>query len=308
MQPVLHPLRGRCLQRVEVGIDRQVVAHGVALDHAAHARHIHRLAVGLPVDDAEADLSAACRGEVGLHGDARREAEAVRIRHVDERAPGIERRGLEHDPVLAGAHGPGVGVEHHLEVVGLGGGELVREIDLVCVGHRLVVLAPDHQLQRGRRCAAQRAALLDVERQDQHVAPALDIAQRAVEGGERVLDDRVHLALQLARALRRLQEDRTLERIARELPGERGMALAQRLGGRRGCRGGQHRADEQGAGQPPCPGDDGFQALHPKHRHVPLLRAGTVRPCGSFRASIPTSGPGPVSNGRRDRADPMPRV
>jgi hypothetical protein len=58
-------------------VDGQVIAHRGALDRAAHAADVDRLAVTVAPGGGESDLVRAQCGEIALHGQAARHAMAV---------------------------------------------------------------------------------------------------------------------------------------------------------------------------------------------------------------------------------------
>ena len=55
-------------RRVQVSLNREVIAHGVALDDAAHAADVFRLAVAAAPGDRKPQLAAAERGEIAAGG------------------------------------------------------------------------------------------------------------------------------------------------------------------------------------------------------------------------------------------------
>ena len=67
----------------------------------------------------EADLARAHGAEIRLHREARHHAEAVRIAEMDEGALVVERRGLEHDLVVARAERAVVRPEDDAQVIGV---------------------------------------------------------------------------------------------------------------------------------------------------------------------------------------------
>src|SRR5690606_18883170 len=99
-QPGFQPLLRRYFQGLQVSLHRKVVTHRIAFYDAARAVDVDRPAVRLAVDDAEADLVAAGRGEVSLHGDARGKAQGVSVGQVHESAFPIDRRSLQADAVV----------------------------------------------------------------------------------------------------------------------------------------------------------------------------------------------------------------
>jgi hypothetical protein len=62
-------------------------------------------------------------------------------------------------------------------------------------GYRLVVLSAYSQIELDARVLTLAAAVLDVQVQDQDVAPVPGVVKRRTHGGERVVDHRVDVAL-----------------------------------------------------------------------------------------------------------------
>ena len=85
----------------EEGLDGEVVAHAVALHHAAHAADVAGLAVGEPAHHREADLVPPDGAEIGLHREAPRHPVGVRIGKPDERPAIVRRRRRKDDAVVA---------------------------------------------------------------------------------------------------------------------------------------------------------------------------------------------------------------
>src|SRR6185436_15054978 len=76
LETLLEALRSRAAKRMQIGFDRQVVAHGVALQRAADAAHqVWRIVFVL--DPGEAHLVPAPRGEIDTGCEARQEALCV---------------------------------------------------------------------------------------------------------------------------------------------------------------------------------------------------------------------------------------
>ncbi len=193
----------------------------------------------------EPDLVRAHRREVRFHGHPRHEAVAVRVGEVQERAVVADRRGLEHDAVVAGVERAAGRGEHEGEEVALALGGAQPEVQAIRFGDGLAALAADVEAQRLRPAAALRRAMAAVERQHEDVAPVARLAQRgeAVDG---LAHHRVHLAAHLVVAVVRREPDRAPEGAVRELAAHALVARAQR--GRAGRVGVGPRARERGRG------------------------------------------------------------
>src|SRR5258706_8887359 len=66
-EALLHARIRRGRQRIEVGLDREVIAHRVALRGAEHSAAVDRPALAILADDGESDLVPAGGGEISPH-------------------------------------------------------------------------------------------------------------------------------------------------------------------------------------------------------------------------------------------------
>jgi len=121
----------------------------------------------------------------------------------------------------------------------------MHEFHSVSGVRHLLVLATEERRQRAFRRARGRAAVLDVEMEQQDFAPLRRPARSCGNHRKRILDERVDVAPQFARLLRRIEIERAVKRAVRELISQRLVfrsqrccnALIRRIGAARaGCR------------------------------------------------------------------------
>ena len=173
---------------------------------------------------------------------------------MQERALRGERDGFDADPVIVRAERTAVGGEGEAEIVGRLGQHAVGELDLVSDAGRLVELPADVHAERA--AVGARAARLDIEMQDQDVAPARARLEGALHARERIVEHRMHVAVELAGRLARTEVQRTIERIALELRLQRCVLLVERVGRAGGFVGPRRagreagEAGESGSGNP----------------------------------------------------------
>ena len=149
---------------------------------------------------------------------------------MEERPFPVDRHGFKHDPVVPGAERALSRVQHQPEIVGSLGGDAVVELHLVRRLQRLVEFPADVYPEPGLRCGTRSAASLDVQVQDQDVAPALRPVERCAHCRKRIADQRVDVATELVRGLRRLQVKRSVERALVEIRAQRGVLRVERCG------------------------------------------------------------------------------
>ncbi len=161
-------------QRGHVRVNRQVVAHGVALHRTAHAVHIGFFATGRVVHQGEPGFAAADRGQIALHGHASGHAVTIGILQVHEGLAGGKRHHPQVDAVIVGPQRPFVCIELRRHVVRRGAVQLEVKGQGVGVLDFLRPLFADADFQsRGAAVAAGGAAELGVEVQHQHIAPVV---------------------------------------------------------------------------------------------------------------------------------------
>ncbi len=105
-------------QRFEIGGDRQVIAHRVALLRPAKIADINRAAVTVAADDGEAYFPPSERLEIDAHRNSGCRTVTVGIHQMQDRAPLIERRGFQPDPIVGGSERSFRRAEANIQIVG----------------------------------------------------------------------------------------------------------------------------------------------------------------------------------------------
>ena len=138
LQAFLRLLRSWQGLRAQVSLNRQVVPHGVALQHTAQAAHRAGSTVRARRRQGKAGFVAPQRGQIDLHRPTRRQGKAIAVAQVQQGLSGSIGHGLELNAVVMGAQGPRGRGQFELEELLAGADEAVRQMQPMHLRQRLV--------------------------------------------------------------------------------------------------------------------------------------------------------------------------
>ena len=216
-QPLVQPLRLRRRQRIQIRLDREEIAHRVPLRDPLNPSDISRRAVLILAHHGESHLVPSAGRQISARRHARGEVVGIRIPQPNETAPSLQRDRLQRHPVIARPHRPLRGAHLHEQIVLALRQHLEPEVQRIRILDGLIELAPHRHVQRERLGFVVHHAAFHVGRQGQQLAPGIGVAQRARQRRELMIDDRMHLPGRVLRVVDRAQQDRLLERTARQL-------------------------------------------------------------------------------------------
>lgn len=200
----LHRRRGS--QCAEVGVDGEVIAHGVTFHHATHATDMFGRAFGLLAGQGEPHLASSNCGEVSLHGKSPSQSVIIRIGEMQKGLTVSNWYGLQLDAIVAGTQRPLLRIELDLQVFRCRRCDAIEKFEGIGIFQGLRGFLADVDRQDSGGLIGRGTAVLGIDMQEQHVTPVLRAVECRADIGKRVIDQGVDVALQVVGRFGRVED------------------------------------------------------------------------------------------------------